>query len=713
MWVVSTSLHLSKVMKNFIVRFTAAVSVIFLFSSGVALAKESRDLAQQRNQIIGYMLDKQLPAIHFGDKKMDKSLSEAAFHLYLKQLDYQKRFLLKNDVQTLRSFAPHISDNLEHGTMVLPDASYNIMKERVAQVEKMVEKIMAHGFDVNRNESFETDPKKLTYADNLVTLQERWRKIMKFQVMTKYIELMEDQAKAKTKVPDKKLWKKAMDEVEKVNKDFFLRLHQKTLQDFYDQYFNAIANAFDPHTDYLAPEKKQDFDIHMRGSLEGIGALLREEDGFIKVVRIIPGSPAAKQGQLQAEDTILQVAEKGGQPVDITDMPISDAVRLIRGPKGTEVRLTVKKPDGAKQVIPIVRGVVQIQETFVKHEVITSPDGGKIGYILIPSFYRDFEKPDNGDDARNATDDTRKAIDALKKTKLEGMILDLRNNGGGSLIDAVDIAGLFIGSGPVVQVKNTYGTIRVLDDDDDGVEYKGPLLVLVNQLSASASEIVTAALQDYKRAVIVGGAHTFGKGTVQTLIDLNENLPLLQVKKIPDLGALKVTIQKFYRVTGASTQYKGVTPDIILPSLFEHLKIGEKYLDDSLPWDQVKPADFTPWNGKPLDLPYLKKRSKERVAHEEGLKIIAEEAQKATERSKKTMISLKLSNLRKKMDEDQREREAIGAQFRKYQERMGEGNGSELGGKKGKKDVVPNWREDVKHDPYINEAKKIIVDMEH
>ena len=334
--------------------------------------------------------------------------------------------------------------------------------------------------------------------------------------------------------------------------------------------------AFDPHTNYLSPSQREEFDIEMRGNLEGIGGTLREENGFIKVISIIPGSPSANKVCSQAGDTILEVAEKGADPIDITNMRLSDAVRLLRGPKGTEVRLTARKPDGTKEIIPIIRDVVQMEATFVKYTVIDAPDGGKIGYILIPSFYRDFKKTKDGDDARNATDDTRKAIENLKKTKLEGIILDLRNDGGGSLIDAVNIAGLFIKSGPVVQVKDSNGKIRVLNDDDANIEYSGPLVVLVNQFSASASEIVAAALQDYKRAVIVGGEHTHGKGTVQTVVNLNKNVRASNSKEIGDVGALKVTIQKFYRITGGSTQYKGVVPDIVLPSLFQHLKSGEK-----------------------------------------------------------------------------------------------------------------------------------------
>ena len=708
-------IHNGMFMKKLLHRCLAGFVVLILCTAGSGNAKEdTQGLDQKRNQLIGYMLDKQLPAIHFSDKKMDGDLCQAAFSLYLKQMDYQKRFLLKDDVEQLRTFVPSIADSLEHGTLVLPQAGYDIIKERIGQVEKMVDQILVAGFDVNSEETMETDPEKLAYADNLDGLHERWRKIVKAQVISRYLDLVEDQKNnpdPKGKTTEAVLWKEAVNKVAKVNKDFFLRLNQETPQDQYDLFFNSVARAFDPHTDYLPPDKKEDFDIQMRGSLDGIGALLREEGGLIKVVSIIPGSPSAKQGLLQAEDTILQVAEKGADPVEITDMRLTDAVRLIRGPKGTEVRLTVKKPDGTKVVIPIIRDVVQIEETFVKDTVLDSPDGGKIGYILIPSFYRDFDKTKNGDDARNVTDDTRKAIQDLEKTKLEGLILDLRDNGGGSLVDAVDVTGLFVGAGPVVQVKNSYGTTKVLSDDEPKIDYDGPLIVLVNQFSASASEIVAAALQDYKRAVIVGGAHTHGKGTVQTVLNLNDNMPVLQIKKMGDLGALKVTIQKFYRVTGGSTQYKGVEPDIVLPSLFQNLKSGEKYLDYSLPWDQVGPVSFTQYSGKPIDLDALRKASMLRVEHDEGLQVIAQEAKKSDDRSKQTAISLKLADMKQKMEESREERKKIGAQYRKYQKAIDDEEQTESGKKPPKKNEALEWKEDVKQDPYVGEAKNIILDM--
>ncbi len=449
----------------------------------------------------------------------------------------------------------------------------------------------------------------------------------------------------------------------------------------------------------------------MRGSLEGIGALLREDDGFIKVIRIIPGSASARQGSLKAEDIILQVAQEGEEPVDITDMRLRDAVRLIRGPKGQAVILTVKRSDGVTEVIRIVRDVVQIEETFVKSSVMDSPDGRRTGYIFIPSFYRDFEGTRNGANGRNSTEDTLKEINNLKAQNVDGIVLDLRDDGGGALVDAVDITGLFIKSGPVVQVLNKYGDKRVLSDTNDGVSYDGPLVVLVNKFSASASEIVAAALQDYHRAVIVGGKHTHGKGTVQTIINLNENIPLLNVRKYEDLGALKVTIQKFYRVTGSSTQYKGVESDIVLPNLFEYIKSGERYLDYSLPWDSIAPVDFTPYKSKqPFNMAKLREMSLMRVAQDKGFKIISEEAARGAERSENTMLTVQIDDMRLKRDEARLMREKVGAYYRKYRDEAGDDPDFE-GQDADQEDPKDKWLKDVKQDPYIREAVNIVGDI--
>ncbi|MBU0943079.1 MAG: carboxy terminal-processing peptidase [Proteobacteria bacterium] len=688
--------------------FALSLSFLPISYAETAVTKE---VDSGRNKLIGYMLAKQLPVMHFSDKEVGDALAFAAFDLYLKQLDFQKRFLLQEDVDKLSIIAPSIDNNLLKGTIVLPEEGFDILSRRIDAVEKMTVQLLATGFDYNQDESYETDPDKLKYAVTLEDLGERWRKILKGQIISRYLDLVEDQKEDKEKKSDKELWKEAEEKVVKRNQDFFHRMHQETLQDHYDRYFNAITRAFDPHTNYMPPANKEDFDIHMRGSLEGIGALLREEDGYIKVVNIIPGSASARQGMLHADDIILEVAQGSEDPVEITDMRLREAVRLIRGPKGAEVRLTVKKIDGTKVIIPIIRDVVQIEETFVKSNLLEGPGGKKVGYVMIPSFYRDFEKTRNGSDARNSTDDARKVVEELKKAGMSGLILDLRNNGGGSLMDAVDTAGLFFEIGPVVQVKNSYGSKRVLSDEDPSIVWDGPLLVLVNQFSASASEIVAAALQDYGRAVIVGGAHTHGKGTVQTLIDMNENIPLLHLKKYEDLGALKVTIQKFYRVTGGSTQYKGVEPDIVLPSLFQHLDSGEQYLDNSLPWDQVEPVAFVKYGSHPINLDLLKTKSKQRVAKDEGLQVIADEAEKASQRAKQTTMSLKLSEMVAQREEAKVARDKIGAHYRKFREEQGEDRGEEPVAGPEEEPDKEKWKEDIKEDPYITESMRILADM--
>lgn len=705
------------------------LSLLLLAAMASAAPGEAAKVDQKRNRFIGYLLSKQLPGLHFSDKVINDELALAAFHLYIKQLDYQKRFLLKKDVEHLRTFAPYIDDTLANGRITLPDTGYAIFNEKINLVQKAVDAMLANNtvkisagvgslvvgnFDVRKKESYETDPEKIEFAENMPELKERWRKLLKAQVISQYLDLAEEQVKSKEKVGQQKseeqLWQEALLKVSKRNKTFFQRLHQETLQDHYDRFFNCVARAFDPHTNYIPPAGKEAFDISMRGSLEGIGALLREDDGYIKVIRIIPGSASAKQGTLKAEDIILQVAQEGEEPVDITDMRLRDAVRLIRGPKGKAVSLTVKKMDGSPQVIKIIRDVVQIEETFVKSTTIESADGRKTGYIFIPTFYRDFEGMRNGSKGRNSTDDTLKELIQLKKENVDGIVLDLRDDGGGALVDAVDIAGLFIKSGPIVQVKNSFGDKKILSDTDDKEYYNGPLVVLVNKFSASASEIVAAALQDYQRAVIVGGKHTHGKGTVQTIIDLNENIPLLHMSKYDDLGALKVMIQKFYRVNGSSTQYKGVEPDIFLPNLFEHLKSGERYLDYSLPWDSIDAVKFTPWNEKPFNLDALRKLSNERVEKDEGFKTIAEEAVKAADRAEHSVTPIDLDDMRNQRQEVRLVRDKIGAHYRKYREEQGDGSDFEESEDE-KGDPKETWLKNVKEDPYIREAVNIVGDM--
>jgi len=643
--------------------FAAALSLLVQTTDGLAKKATPEEFDEDRNQLIALMLSQQLPAQHFSHEALDDNLSRKAFDLYLRQLDPRKRFLLQSDVKQLNAFADHIDDELSRGKVVLADAGMTLLNDRIRQVGKLVDPILDQGFDFEQKEFLEIEPKKLEFAENVEKLQERWRLSLKMQVLDAYFDLLETKGKQQPELlknihPNKHPaeLKEAVKKVRESIHRSLNRLEQQSQQDHFDRYFDAIARAFDPHSDYMAPTSKEDFDIQMSGSLEGIGALLREDEGLIKVIRIIPGSAAEKQGQLQAEDTILAVAEKNGEPIDISEMRIREAVSHIRGPKGTEVRLTVQKPDGTKRIIPIIRDVVRIEETYVKSTVVKTGKAA-IGYLRIPSFYRDFAAQSNGKETRNVSDDTMAELVKLKRQKIGGLILDLRNNGGGALTDAVQISGLFLPGGPIVQVKDSQGSIRVLEDEDAEVVYGGPLIVLVNQFSASASEILAAALQDYGRAFIIGGEHTHGKGTVQAMMDMNKNLPLLQLQKYDDLGALKLTIQKFYRINGGSTQYKGVEPDLVVPSMFDYLETGEKYMDYSLPWDQVENVDYLRWQGDRSAKEQMRQAGKQWAENSMAFKKIREETEKAKIRAKQTNVGVYLDGMWKDRGEVKATRE--------------------------------------------------------
>ena len=629
------------------------LALVLLFIALLPLSswgKVAEPFDTNRARLLGHMLQQQLSHKHYSQKPTDDALSEAAFDLYLKQLDFQKRFLLQEDVEKLDAYRDLVDDAIRRGRLDLPITGRDLLDRRIEQVQKMTAEIIEQGFDPDRAESLETDPEKLEFAKDLQALRERWRKILKLQVLSRYISLREDEVGVDDqgnllpvdKETEKQLLKQAAEKVDKTNQSLFTRMLEESEQDHYDRYLNAISRAYDPHTSYLPPDTKEDFDIQMSGSLEGIGATLREDDGYIKVVRVIPGSAASRQGQLEADDIILKVAEGPDEPVDITDTRIRDAVALIRGKKGTEVRLTVKKPNGHQQVIPIIRDVVEIEETFVKGTTIKDEKNGQtFGYVKIPSFYRDY----SGKTDRNCTDDLREELRKLNKEKISGLILDLRNNGGGSLADAVSVTGLFIETGPVVQVRNGAGSIRVMSDDDRSVEYSGPMIVLVNRFSASASEIFAGALQDYGRALIVGDEHTHGKGTVQALLDLDRFVNLRGMDKYMPLGAVKVTIQKFYRISGESTQEKGVTPDVVLPSRLDGLESGEKYLDYALPWDHISSANYQHWTAFGKDVDSLRKLSLARVSKDKDFQEIVSEADSAKKRREESMQSLQLKDL--------------------------------------------------------------------
>lgn len=612
-----------------------------------------------REEVLGTILRGALESMHLSEKKLNDSLSKNAFKAYLERVDYGKQFLLESDVKELEKFKNTFDDMFTNGKLSILDVTSQVMNKRIGQIEEHVSKILAKPMDYKKKEFLETDPKKRKFLKTEAELLSHWDRLMKYEVMSRIVDTREEQdglaldakgnkkkPKTEKKLSEAEIEKDAREKVLKSYKKIFTRLVNEKKSDKLDKFYNSVTKIFDPHTNYLIPEDKEDFDIDMSGKLEGIGAILREENSYIKVERIVPGSASWKTKEVEAEDIILKVGQGEDEPVDIVDMSLRDAVKLIRGKKGTEVRLTIKKPNGLVKVVPITRDVVEIEESYVKGTILElAPLKSKFGYINIPKFYRDF----NDRSGRNVTDDTRKEIQRMNKEGVDGLIVDLRNNGGGALEDARMISGLFIEKGPIVQVKAHGGAVDILADTDSTVDFKKPTIVLINRFSASASEIVAAALQDYNRAVIVGGEFSHGKGTVQAVVDLDTYVSPM-AKAYSPLGALKITIQKFYRINGSSTQYKGVTPDIILPDQFSHLESGEKFLDYSIPWGEVKPVKYAKWK-EDWHIKKLRANSAARVKKSEKFQHIQDAIGWYKEQKENTKRSLVLSDFEKERKE--------------------------------------------------------------
>lgn len=591
-----------------------------------------------------------LRQLHYQPQALDDNFSERVYDLYLDRMDGTKRFYTKKDINELEAYRKKIDDEASNASYVFFDLSVKLWEKRLDDVQGYYEKFLDKPVKFDKNEDYESDPDKREFAKNERELKEIWRKSLKFQVMTRLKEMVDAEEKKNAdeeKLSYKELEKKARAKVKKSHKDWFHRLKRLNREKHLAIYINAITSAYDPHTSYLAPKDKQDFDISMSGRLEGIGARLTEEGIYIKVSEIVPGSPSWKQGDLKAGDLILAVAQGEEDAVDIVDMPIDDAVQLIRGKKGTEVRLTVKKADGTTQIVPIIRDVVVTEEGYAKSSILTDDDfpGMRIGFIHLPKFYTDF----TGTGGRTCSDDVKNELIKLQKEGIDGIVIDLRFNGGGSLRDVVDMSGLFIEEGPIVQVKSKGRRPYILKDEEGSVVYDGPLVVMVNQYSASASEIMAAALQDYNRAVIVGSEYTFGKGTVQRFLDLDR---IVTDKDVKPLGSVKMTIQKFYRINGTTTQLKGVASDIVLPDVYSKIEIGEKDEEYPLEWDEIKPAKYTSTNTiSPKLMDRLKARSAQRVSKNPTFDLINENAQFLKERRNTSLYPLNMDKYDAKEDE--------------------------------------------------------------
>lgn len=676
-----------------------------------------------REMVLGGILKGALENMHFSRKKIDDDISQKAYKLFIERLDYGKQFFVQHDLDDLAKYKKSFDDEMISGNLEALDRSYDILKQRVNYVENIVLKRLDKPFDLSREFTIETDPKKRKPLKSIKELDEFWEKQINYEVLQKYAELKDEQEglselntskrkkkkekekkeKSEKKLTEAELEVKAREGVKKSYTRIFARLKTDKRGNQIENFFNSITRVFDPHSNYLIPEDKEDFDMDMSGKLEGIGALLREDGSYIKVEKIIPGSPSWKQKELKEEDVILKVGQGDKEAVDVVDMSINDAVKLIRGKKGSTVKLTVKKPNGLIKEIPITRDVVELEDSYAKSVILKHKDQKqKYGYIYLPKFYRDF----NDRNGRNVTEDTRKAIAKVKKSGVDGIILDLRNNGGGALDDARMISGLFIEKGPIVQVKAHTGKVDILADDDSSVEFDKPVVVLINQYSASASEIVAAALQDYKRAIVIGGAHSHGKGTVQAVVDLDPYVPPMARAYTP-MGALKITIQKFYRVTGGSTQYEGVTPDIVLPELYDFLETGEKYLDYSLPWAKVDAVKFTPWNKFNYDLKTLSANTAKRVSENPNFKKMVDLNAWSKERKDRSLKTYSLKKYLAERDELRKKSEEFEIKDKNLNVVV---ESTDKLKTKDEEERFSEYTEELQKDPYIDEALYVLED---
>lgn len=535
---------------------------------------------------------------HYSPKKIDDDFSKSVFKKFIEDLDGEKNILLSSDIQAFKKFESKIDDEIHGNELESFYAVNEVYLKRLNEVSGLYSNILAKPFDFTKSESVAMGPEKLEFQKNEADRLETWRKKLKFYVLGKYVDLQEEREKNKDKKdfivkPDTTLEREARDQTRKMIDRYFLtKKSRESIDENFSTFVNAITGTMDPHTTYMPPIDLRSFNESMSGRFFGIGAQLKEDDGKIKIASLISGGPAWKSGELKENDEIIKVGQGALEPVDVTGYAVSDAVKLIRGAqKGTEVRLTVRRIDGTIKVISLQRDDIKLEDTYAKSAIINGEN--RIGYIYLPEFYADFEHPKGP----RCAADVEKEIEKLKAEKVDGIILDLRGNGGGSLYDVVQMAGLFIEEGPICQVKGRDEKANVLRDRDKTVQYDGPLAVLVDETSASASEIFAAAIQDYKRGIVIGSTSTYGKGTVQRNIPLNpesEN-PLFTDRKSEDLGSVKLTLQKFYRINGDATQLKGVTPDIVLPDKMEYLKFREKDNPNALRWDEIQKTDYKTW----------------------------------------------------------------------------------------------------------------------
>ena len=607
-----------------------ALVLIAALAAGFSWKAPSDD----QEKVVMLLVHDALAGVHYQPKPIDDAFSQEVMDFFLESLDAEKRFLQQSDMDQMRAYQNQLDDALKNADLTFFNLSQTIWQKRFAQSQELYKEILAQPLDFASNRSFETDAEKRGYAADDAGMRAYWTDYLTYRVLMRLYDrsLAADSAgQAKFTLGDPGFAeeeKKAREKEMEIHDEWFSSMSDMERSDWFGLYMNAYTGVLDPHTQYFPPRQQENFEIEMTGQLEGIGASLQQDGEFTTVASIVTGSACWRQGELEVGDKIIKVAQGSAEPEDIVGMSTNKVVTKVRGKKGTEVRLTVRKKDGTEKVIPIIRDIVEIEATFARSARLGAD--GKTGYIRLPKFYVDFYDDNN----RNCADDVKKEIEILKAQGVERLIFDLRGNGGGSLPAAVDIAGLFFDKGPVVQVKTSGQRVRSYDDRAGGAVWDGPLLVMVNEGTASASEIVAAALQDYDKAIIVGTRQTFGKGTVQNMLDLDRAAGPFYGDK--PLGALKLTIQKYYRITGGTTQLQGVESDVVLPHPYQEIPYGERELDYPLAVDYVEPAvQFEPKKPKP----YLKTAQK-RIAENPEFARISEYARWLKSQQDQTLVPL-------------------------------------------------------------------------
>ena len=691
--------------------FTSLIAFIMCLASCSFVSKDfdTSDKDSLVIQLITYVLDQ----AHYLDKEIDDDFSEKVFNTFLENLDPYKRYFYASDIEEFSEYKYSIDDAFKTPNLDFFDLVYERYKKRMSESEKIFNNILSNPFDFSKDEVCECDFEVLEYVQTNEELNDRWRKLLKIYVIENYHNEIEDDLRKLEK--DSLFQTRNIDLIEKETRESLSETmiqnykfvsEEMQRSDWFSVYINSFVSQYDPNTSYLDPESKDRFDVDMSGNYAGIGARLQKKIDKVEITEVISGGPAWKDNTLEKGDAILKVRQDDEEePVSILTMRLSEAVKLIKGEKGTMVHLTVKKVDGSISEVTVKRDIVQLEETYIKSSIVKK-DNNNYGIINIPKFYIDFDNQSN----RDAAKDLKTEIERLKEQGIKGLVIDLRNNGGGALKTVVDMAGMFIKNGPVVQVKYFDKEKQVLSDRDRSILWTGPLVILVNEGSASASEILAAAMQDYKRAIIIGGNQTWGKGTVQNVFPLNR---MVRGNTNGDLGALRYTTQKYYRINGGSVQLEGVKSDINVPYRYKYLDFGEKDSENPLEWDEIDDVDYTTWQSN-FDFDQAIEKSKDRMSNNEYLKLVDENAKWIKTVRDDKLINLNYDNFKKELEENLSETKKFDAlndfsmdfNFKSLPYELDLIEKDSVLGIKRKR-----WHKSLNKDVYIDEALNVLSDL--